>query len=169
MNKLWFFFLICCCGCISKSDFKDPTIAEYRLSKIDLYTDSTLEILGTVYPSEKYDFVIQSHRDENFNSLYLKKNGEVIWEIATEHSGLEYLEFQNLPLEIQTSEGVRLLWERTIENDTFIFLFVEDRMYLIDRSNVLGALWSDPDGQQYNGVELINRNVYFCFEKMQSN
>jgi hypothetical protein len=162
MNKLYLLPLVLVMGCFSKRDYPNPSYYESRLDHIEVYDDSILELEGTIYPSDEYVLANLWDRQKQTSTLFFKKNGDVIWSanIEFELSG-EGIDLLDVPLHLRSPDRINSIY---IGNDKkLIFIYLDDWLYVVDRSNVLGATWVEVNNEEYNGDVLFGSNVYFCF------
>jgi hypothetical protein len=166
MNNWICCILLLASGCISKHDDNAVTFFQKRLEKIELYSDSTLELVSTIYPIDEYVYESYTDSDMQRDRIYLKMNGKTIWEMTLKFErGDNSIYLTNVPEYFKSPDYISSL--SLEDNKSLVFIYKGDCTYIMDRSHLLGEPWMYVNNEEYNGNVLFGDQVYFCFKPLE--
>ena len=165
MNNWIYLILLLASGCISKSDYNVEEF-QRQLDRIEVYSDSTLELVATIYPEDEYIYqrFYDHQRDEVW--MFITKNGENIFGVKLIRGlGDGSIEIDNAPESMRFPDDIHV--NSISENKSLVFIYKGDCTYIMDRSHLLGEPWMYVNNEEYNGNVLFGDQVYFCFKPLE--
>ena len=152
-------------GCIvDKDNVNIQFDTEYKLERIQVYADSTLELFKTVYPTDDVTWVVDIGELSTDTQYFLKKNGRVIWSVNTERFETYQPDLNDLPDTMGNLDYSNVI--TLSDGKRLVLIYIDDCLYILDRSQFLGAGWFYVSDESNGGIALVDQQTYFCFKKI---